>query len=251
VTKPKAKAKAQPKPLPCSFVTFLLDRSGSMGSIKAATIEGFNTYLTGLQAEKAADIRFTFLQFDSESLDKCAVAEPVGEVPLLTHATFLPRGGTPLIDATYKTIKAVEEAVAKEKKKPRVVICVQTDGEENQSREHTWNSLSALVKAKQEEGWQFNFMGAGIDAYKQAAQMGISRGATMSYNPQNLAMTRAAFASSGSNTSLYATGESASMNYLAEQKLAAGDVFDPDLNALGAKLKAAKAKQDALRAKGK
>lgn len=223
-TKPKsAKGRAKPR----SYVTFLLDRSGSMGDIRAETIEGFNTYLSGLQAEKHADIRFTFLTFDSQSLDKLYVATPVAEVPLLTFATFIPRGGTPLIDASYSTIKAVEEAVAREEKKPRVVVCIQTDGEENQSQAHTWADLSALVKAKQEEGWQFNFLGAGIDAYKQAALTGISASGTMSYGV-GMAETQSAFRSYASNTVNYSSGMAASMDFVDDQKAAAGDLYDPD-----------------------
>lgn len=220
-----AKAK---KTLPRSLVTFLLDRSGSMSGIKGQTIEGFNTYLAGLQAEKKADIKFTFLQFDSHSLDKCHVATPVGEVPLLTDATFQPRAGTPLIDATYKTIRAVEEALRKEDGKPRVVVCIQTDGEENQSTEYTWADLSALVKGKQEEGWQFNFMGAGIDAYKQAAMMSIPTASTISYSNAESA-TRSAFASASMNAANFSNMSFGSTAYSTAQKLASGDAFDPKL----------------------
>ena len=176
-----------------------------MSSIHGQTVEGYNAFVAGLQAEKAADILFTFLQFDTGSLDKIHVAVPVGSVPNMTMADFQPRGGTPLIDAAYKTIRAVEDAVAREEKKPKVVICIQTDGEENQSIEHNWADLAALVKAKQELGWQFNFIGAGIDAYKQAAQMGLSVGQTMSYS-NDYGATRSAFMASAQNASLFASG---------------------------------------------
>ncbi len=54
-----------------------------------------------------------------------------------------------------------------------MVICIQTDGLENASTEHTWAELNLLIKEKAKLGWQFNFMGAGIDAYEQGRQMGI------------------------------------------------------------------------------
>jgi uncharacterized protein YegL len=225
-SKPEAK---QTKAKPRSYVTFLLDRSGSMSSIHSQTVEGFNTYLTGLKAEKNADIIFTFLQFDSYGVDKRVVAEPVGKVSLLTIDGFEPRGGTPLIDATYKTIKAVEEAVANEESKPKVVICIQTDGFENESHDHNWNDLSALVKAKQEAGWQFNFMGADIDAYKQAAQMGINRASTVSYGSADLTSNNASFAATASNTTSFSAGTRANVFYTSDQKAKSGDKFDPDL----------------------
>lgn len=228
--KKKVDQKAKKAAMPRTYVTLLLDRSGSMDSIKSATIEGFNTFLSGLQADKVSDIRFTFLQFDTESLDKVCVAEPVGEVPLLTNATFVPRGGTPLIDSVWRTIAAVEEALARDVTLPlpRVILAIQTDGEENASHSVTWERLSAKVREKQELGWQFNFLGAGIDAYKQAAQMSIATMDTLSYGT-GLAETRGAFAASASNSVAYAAGRSANTAYTVIQKQQSGDVFDPAL----------------------
>ena len=239
-TKPHSKKTAAK---PRSLVTFLLDRSGSMAGIHNQTIEGYNAFLAGLQEEKNAEILFTFLQFDNVSLDKIHVAVPVGKVPNMRPADFVPRGGTPLIDAAYKTIKAVEDAVAHEERKPKVVVCIQTDGEENQSQEHTWADLSALVKAKQELGWQFNFMGAGIDAYQQAARMGLGAGATISYS-NNLGATRAAFAASANNASGFSTGVLHETTYTSSQKGLAEDAFDP--HSLAEKLKKATGVQSAL-----
>ena len=97
-----------------------------MQSIKDDTIGAFNAYLGTLQ-KKGGGIEFSFLQFDSISIDKICVNRPVAEVAPLTDETFQPRGSTPLIDAAYATIEAVGEAVAKPKA-PKVVICIQTDG---------------------------------------------------------------------------------------------------------------------------
>ncbi len=213
---------------PTSLVTFLLDRSGSMISIKPATIESFNAYLSGLQAEPDAEIFFTFLQFDSQSLDKIFVAIPVKDAIPLTSSSFLPRGGTPLIDAAVKTIHAVSASLEKRIDKPSVVICIQTDGEENSSREHTLEELNGLITAKTAEGWQFNFMGAGIEAYEQASRMGIMAANTVSYNAHSLAASRAAFAASASNAGSFSARRSTSTEYTSEQRRMSGDKFRPD-----------------------
>src|SRR5215207_8666179 len=127
-----------------TLVTFLLDRTGSMQSIKDDTIGAFNAYLATLK--KGGDgIEFSFLQFDSISIDKVCVNRPVAEVAPLTDETFEPRASTPLIDAAYATIEAVGEAVAKREAMPKVVICIQTDGLENASTEHTWAELNLLI----------------------------------------------------------------------------------------------------------
>jgi hypothetical protein len=213
-----------------TLVTFLLDRTGSMGSIKDDTIGGFNAYLKTLK-ESTSPIEFTFLQFDSVSLDKICVTEPVGAVAELTDATYQPRASTPLIDAAYKTIKAVEDALTKRDDKPKVVICIQTDGHENCSSEHSWLELNTLIKEKIAAGWQFNFMGAGIDAYDQASKMGIAAASTMSYDKHSAARTDAAFRSSAMKTSRFAGGLQANTAFSAADKQAAGDAFDPALKA--------------------
>lgn len=206
-----------------SLITFLLDRSGSMESCKAATIEAFNAYLASLQAEKDAAIDLTFLQFDTQSLDKVCVASPVASVAPLTAATYQPRGGTPLIDAAVKTINAVADSLTKRDDRPKVVICIQTDGEENASTENTWEGLTALVKQKEAEGWQFNFMGAGIDAYVQGAKMGIGAANTVSYDHTNVAATRSAFSAVAESAASYSAGRTDTVGLSMSARAASGD----------------------------
>lgn len=218
-----AKAKKTP-----TYVAFLLDRSGSMGSIREATIEAFNAYLDGLKTS-GEDYIFSFLQFDSMSIDTLVKNAAITDVPELTAETFVPRGSTPLIDACFKTIKGVEEALSRRDDKPKVVICFQTDGQENCSRQHTMAALNGLIKEKSALGWQFNFMGASIDAYQQATAMGLGAVNTMSYDSSNLAATRSAFGASAAATARFSSGMTMTSGYTPEEKRASGDVFDPDL----------------------
>lgn len=205
-----------------TLVTFLLDRTGSMNSVKAGTIEALNAYLEGLQSDPKG-IKFSFVQFDSQGLDKVHVSVPVGEALKLTDATYQPRAATPLIDAAFKTIKAVE--ASESAKGSKIVICIQTDGEENSSTAHTWAELHALIKEKTALGWQFNFLGCGIDAYAQGQQMGIAAMNTMSYDRNDLGATRAAFTASASNTRAFASGMAESTSYSMGQRSMAKDAF--------------------------
>jgi uncharacterized protein YegL len=207
-----------------TLVTFLLDRTGSMEPIRDDTIGAFNAYLETLE-EDGEDIFFSLLTFDSMSIDKVHVNRPVKEVERLTRESFVPRASTPLIDAAYKTIKAVEKSVGGGDTK--VVICIQTDGQENASTEHGWDQLNVLIKEKSEAGWQFNFMGAGIDAYQQGRRMGITDAQTMSYDMGDAEMTKAAFAASASVTRSFSKGMSNDTSYSADQKRQSGDRFDP------------------------
>ena len=209
-----------------TLVTFLLDRSGSMEAIKDDTIGAFNAYLKTLKKD-GSGIEFSLLQFDSMSIDKICVNAPISDAPLLDAEKFQPRGSTPLIDAACKTIKAVEIALGERSTHPKIVICFQTDGHENASTEYTWADLNALIKEKAALGWQFNFMGAGIDAYDQGARMGIAVDSTVSYDAADPAATMAVFSARAARTAAYARGAAPDMMFSPEEKRAAKDRFDP------------------------
>jgi hypothetical protein len=216
--------KARQNEMAKTLIVFLLDRSGSMRKILADTIGGFNTYLETLQAGDSGDIYFTLIQFDSVSVDKVRVNLPVRDIPKLTAESYQPRGWTPLIEAACRAIAGADEAVAGLGIK--VIICIQTDGEENSSsHEYTREKLNALIKEKTAAGWQFNFMGASLDAYKQAAWLGISASCTMSYDSASGPATRAAFAGTASNAVNFAKGQSLDTAYSGEQRAASGDAY--------------------------
>lgn len=220
----------KPKQAPAAsttLVTFLLDRSQSMSAVYDETIGAFNAYLKTLK-EEGKGIKFSFVQFDTISIDRLYIAEPIANVPELTRKTFEPRGATPLIDAAFKTIEAVDASLSKYDKKPKVVVAIQTDGQENSSREHTWEELKGLVERKTKEGWEFSFMGTGIDAYDQGARMGVSVANTISTG-LSAAEMGSSFRSLASNTAMFSAGTRGSTSYTAHQKVAAGDKFDPGI----------------------
>jgi Mg-chelatase subunit ChlD len=222
---PKAAEKTAEKTL----VTLLLDRSGSMQSVRDDTVGAINAWLGELR-QTENEMRFSLVLFDDHhgkmELQKLHVARPITEVPDLRNEDFRPRGDTPLIDAACSTIRAVRESL-EGRDDVKVIFAIQTDGQENASHENGWDGLRALISEREKAGWQFTFMGCGIDAYGQGARMGIRRENTVSYGADQLA-TRAAFAATGENTRLYASGARADMSYTTEQKMRSGDRFDPE-----------------------
>src|SRR5688500_7733102 len=85
----------------------------------------------------------------------------------LVERTFVPRGGTPLLDATGQRIARASvrqhERALLGKHPEAVTFVTITDGHENQSREYRRSDIAALLKAKEADGWTFAFLGAGID----------------------------------------------------------------------------------------
>lgn len=208
-----------------TLVTLLLDRSGSMQAVKDDTLGAINGYLAELR-ESPADIRFSLVLFDSHErgldLERVVVGEKVAKVRDLAPADFRPRGTTPLIDAACTTIQAVAESLDVLASAPKVVIAIQTDGMENASREFAWSDLKALIAEKEAQGWQFVFMGCGIDAYAQGRRMGLREDKVLAYGREG-ETTRAAFSAHARRTAAFAESRSAEVAFEVAEKEAAGD----------------------------
>ncbi|WP_436793865.1 vWA domain-containing protein [Actinospongicola halichondriae] len=176
-------------PRPHFFV--LLDRSGSMETMRADVIGGFNNLLAEQRdADKGGgpDARLTLVQFDSQDPHDVLVdGARITKVRPLSNRTFVPRGGTPLLDATGRVITMAsvrEQQRATLGKRPEVTTIITiTDGHENQSREFRRRDILRLVKEKEAHGWTFAYLGAGMDAYGEAGGIGYDHRSTMSFAP--------------------------------------------------------------------
>lgn len=212
-----------------TIVSFLLDRSGSMADGIAVTIGSFNSYIEGLQAEKDAEILLNLVAFSSVGTERLCSAAPIASAPKLSTANYHPAGGTPLIDAAVKMIHAVDKQVA-EQPGAKVVMVIQTDGEENASTQYGSADLHALIKARTDAGWQFIFMGADIDAYGMAARYGISAAQTIGYGKFDFDEASAAMRATATNTADFSAGRRVDASYLSGQRAQAGDKFWPGGN---------------------
>lgn len=203
-------------------VTMVVDESGSMASLCAPTMAGFNEYVETIQKKmKAIPTYFSAITFDTRGIRKLQVGAALKDAIKLSAANYNPTGGTPLLDAVGSAISATDEVMDKEKAHKAIVV-IQTDGEENSSREHTLASIKTMIKERQYKNWEFVFIGAGINAFADATKMGISGANTMSY-AADAGSTRAVFGATASNSAGYGSGESASMNYTSMQSRLSGE----------------------------
>jgi len=168
-----------------THIHFLLDRTGSMAPMAADVIGGFNAFLATQRAE-GPDAVMTLVQFDGQGpFEVLADAVPLGRVADLTRHNYRPRGSTPLLDATGSLI--AHAAVRSHHRRvlgqaPENILFVTfTDGEENASRRYTREAIVRLVAAKQEEGWTFAFLGAGLDAYAESGSIGYADGSVQAW----------------------------------------------------------------------
>lgn len=162
------------------FISFILDETGSMQSVKEATISGFNEYMETLKGgDDAGRVRFTLTKFNSEKVEVVHANVTLDEVAELTAETYQPASLTPLYDAIGHTIRTLEGRLVG--KKRNVLVVIQTDGAENASKEFTQKGIFDLIREKKAADWTFVFLGADQDAWETGALLGMDRGNVISY----------------------------------------------------------------------
>ncbi len=163
-------------------LVFILDRSGSMGGLETDTIGGFNATLQK-HREADGDAVVSTVLFDNftEVLhDRIAISD----VKNLTSKEYWVRGCTALLDAVGGSIKHIARVrgyLPEEYRPEKTIFVIITDGYENASREYSVSQVKKMIEQKQEEGWEFLFLGANIDAVEEAGKIGISADRSVTY----------------------------------------------------------------------
>lgn len=191
------------------FVTYLLDRSGSMQTIWSDTLGGLDGFFKE-QAALPGTAWVSLYAFDAQGFDTVYEAWNAQDIPSLLDDDkgLYPRSMTPLLDSIAKAVEATEQALSD---RPwfdgEVLVAIQTDGYENTSREHTKASIKDLISRKESEGWTFAFMGAGIDAVDEGTKFGVAAGQSFSYTPDSVGTRSAYNTLSGAVTGLRSAGK--------------------------------------------
>ena len=159
-----------------THITVILDRTGSMESIRDDVIGGFNAFL-GAQQAQPHPASLTLVQFDSQDpYEVLHAMEPIAEVGPLDRERYVPRASTPLYDAMGRGILELELALSRQTDvaRPRkVLFVVVTDGEENASTQFDRPRVTRLMEAKKKLGWEFVFLSADLAAFDDARQLGV------------------------------------------------------------------------------
>lgn len=159
-------------------IVFIIDKSGSMSGLEKDTVGGINSIIKE-QKEKGAEATVTTVFFNN-MMETIHRGVELNSIELLSEDQYRPSGMTALLDAIGNTISMVSEHQSIHKADKTLVV-ITTDGMENSSREFNKKSIKTLIKAKEEAGWEFIFLGANIDAIGTANDIGISRDNAANY----------------------------------------------------------------------
>ena len=192
-----------------TYISFILDKSGSMDSIRKDTIGGFNRYLKDLQKQKGK-ILFTLTIFDNYS-KRLFTNMNVKEVKPLNEETYQPNSSTALYDAVVTTTEEVAKEVSKMEGKVKVLTVVLTDGEENASTKHDQNCFRDLIKELEaKDNYTFVYLGANQDSWDNASGVGYSRGNVADWSATSRGVQNA-FMSLSVNTVAYSASSDMSV----------------------------------------
>jgi uncharacterized protein YegL len=156
-----------------SELIIILDRSGSMSSIKSDMEGGFRSFIQDRKRDPTR-VHVSLYQFD-DHYDVVYEERNVHDVHALD---LLPRGSTALLDAVGRTINRVGDRLRRKPEHARpgaVVVMIITDGQENASREFRADQVRGLIEHQElHYNWKFMYLGADANAFAEAAALGIN-----------------------------------------------------------------------------
>ena len=155
----------------------ILDESGSMDSIKKATISGFNELV---QTIKGIEKRFpeqrhfiSFITFNGLGVNTHLDKKAVSSLVMIDEKTYRPDSNTPLYDAIGLSVLKLRVDVAGQEN-TNVLVTILTDGEENASKEFSGQQVKTIIDEQKAKGWTFTYIGANHDVEKVASSLSIT-----------------------------------------------------------------------------
>ena len=189
---------------PVDVIALILDKSSSMGDVKQAAISAVNEFIR-TQQNVPGEAVYYGIQF-STVYDIVSDLNDIKNFVPLNEKTYMPSGMTALYDAIGRTIIDLESKLTSNNLKTnKVIVAIQTDGEENSSTEFREAEVSRLIERKQADGWEFVMLGSGWNTHAAAAKLHIQKDHVMQYK-STAKGTLDAFACSSRSFASYRSG---------------------------------------------
>ena len=159
-----------------------------MAGLEDDTIGGFNAMIEKQKNEEGEAYVSTIL-FDNY-IEVIHDRVDIRKVRPMTRRDYYVRGCTALLDAVGRTIRHIGNVhkYAREEDRPeKTLFVITTDGMENASREYSYERVRRMIEHEKEKyGWEFIFLGANIDAAREAARFGITEDRAVNYHADSV-----------------------------------------------------------------
>ncbi|MCL2311135.1 MAG: VWA domain-containing protein [Firmicutes bacterium] len=158
-------------------LVLVIDKSGSMLKLTDDTIKNVNSIISEQKSIKSGEVYVTTVMFN-DGRSVVHSNKKLDEVESITKNNYEAEGCTALFDAVGNTIAELSSFLEKEDKnnKSKVVFIIITDGLENCSKEFNKEKILKIISDKKNnDKWEFVFLGANIDSASVADEMGIDK----------------------------------------------------------------------------
>ena len=163
-------------------LVFIMDRSGSMSGLEKDCVGGFNSMIKKQKKEDGECLVTTVLFNNNDTILHDRVS--LKDIKQMKEDDYVPSGCTALIDALGNSIRHISDVhrhIRKEDMPEHTIFVITTDGLENASKKYSSDEVKKMVEQKKEEGWEFIFLAANIDAVETAKKYGIEEDRAVNY----------------------------------------------------------------------
>ena len=167
-----------------TYIALVLDRSGSMQSVKQQTINGYNEQVQMLREEAhnpdRSETYVSLLTFNTRVSTELQNT-PIEALREMTAEHYVPNGGTAMLDAVGHTIDMLCTETDPSDEYNSYLVVIISDGEELNSQVWTRQQLAGRINDLQSTNrWTFTYIGSNQDLSK-VQELGLHHGNTMSY----------------------------------------------------------------------
>lgn len=187
-----------------THVIMIIDKSGSMYHLSEDVRGGYNSYLDELAKDTEQEYKVTTVLFD-HTYKLHGVDKSLAEAPRLDYLNYQASGYTALLDAIGKALTEFNAELAEG---DRVLVVINTDGQENSSVEFSRKAIKDMIEQREKTGvWSFVYLGQHQDAFTEAESMGINRGNTVTIDNSSYG-TKSSYSSLSYGTGKFSRGAS-------------------------------------------
>lgn len=159
-----------------THIICVLDRSGSMEHIMDDSIGGFNAFIK--KQKELPDAATISVYIFDKKVEQIRDYVDIKDVKLVTKDEWYPCSTTALYDAIGIAINSEKKHIDVNTK---VLVCIVTDGRENDSKEYTQHQIKTMIGDCEKNDWTFLYLAANQDACLVGKSLGFSAGNTYTY----------------------------------------------------------------------
>ena len=168
-----------------NYVVLILDKSGSMKSIKNEVVGGFNDQIKEIKkknTEFGMETKICLVTFSTFVDTPILWLEDIEKVIPLTDETYNPDGYTAMYDAVGTTVESLLKLPEANDEDLSFLVIVISDGEENNSQKFNADKVAELVSSCEKTGrWTFSYVGANQDLKAVSQDLNININNTLAF----------------------------------------------------------------------